>query len=98
MFWLVRIVSGANAELTKNFADLGDTWCEFTDLEMILQVSVLALLLLTPLHGPGSGPHLVQSLKDDDFAEFEEDDSEFDFEVADEEEEEDCECHVTKLA
>ena len=63
---------------------------------MFLRVSMALLLLLGPLSGPGSGPGSAYSIKDDDFAEFEDDDSEFDFDVADEEDEglEDCKCHV----
>ena len=51
----------------------------------------LLLFLLAPLSLPGSGPMQAQSLKDDDFAEFEDEDlEEFDFEV-NEIDDEDCE-------
>ena len=48
---------------------------------MFLRLSAVLLILLSPLHFRGSGPAPVQCLKDDDFAEFEDDDLEFDFEV-----------------
>ena len=64
---------------------------------MILRVSAVVFLVLAGLLGPRSGPLPAQSARDDDFAEFEDDDSEFDFEVLDEEEEDECEYHVTYL-
>lgn len=62
--------------------------------EMFLRLVAVLLLLLAPLRlhtGAGGGPLTVQAAKDDDFAEFEEDDDseEFDFGVSDEAEE-DC--------
>ena len=65
---------------------------------MIVRFPVLVLLslsLLPTLFGPGGAPLSAQAARDDDFAEFEDDDSEFDFEVMDDEGEDDCECHVT---
>lgn len=52
---------------------------------MLLRLAAVSLLLLAPLHFQGGGPVPAQSLKDDDFAEFEDDDLEFDFEVSDDE-------------
>lgn len=60
---------------------------------MVLRVVAALLLLLAPLQlleGLGSGPVSAQAYKDDDFAEFEDEDMEFDFEVSDSVDE-DCE-------
>lgn len=54
---------------------------------MLFRVVAVVLVLLAPLQvkvGPGGGSLLTQSAKDDEFAEFEDDSDEFDFEVSDE--------------
>lgn len=51
---------------------------------MFLRMAAVFLFFLCFQDGLRSGPLLVHSIKDEDFAEFEDDDSEFDFEVSDE--------------
>lgn len=59
-------------------------------MKMLLRLSSVLLLLLSPIHFHGSGPVPAKCLRDDDFAEFDDDDlEEFDFEVT-VEGEEDC--------
>ena len=56
-------------------------------MKTFLCVVAVVLVLLAPLQvkvGPGGGSLLAQSAKDDEFAEFEDDSDEFDFEVSDE--------------
>lgn len=55
---------------------------------VFLRLATVLLVLLVLLCWT---PEPAQSLRDDDFAEFEDDD-EFDFEVSSEEAEEDCKC------
>ena len=68
---------------------------------MLFHLAAVSLLLLAPLslhRGPGGRSLTAECAKDDDFAEFEEDDSEeFDFGVSDEGLDEDGECFDAPL-